>query len=79
MICKSCTKEIYPIGNDEYRHTRTDEARCSLFARPCIEVDRHLDAAAILSEMEARHPTPSPYRAHKPNPDNVEGTFEGEL
>jgi hypothetical protein len=82
MICKNCQKEIrlhldYP---NVYVHVFDWQCQCYMFAEPIMEyVNRHLDAAAILAEMEARHPTPPPYRAHKPNPDYVEGTFEGDL
>ena len=90
MICKNCGKEIatyrpinLPLPKElegVYYHVQGGSQTCALYATPILgHINRHLDAAAILAEMEARHPTPPPYRAHKSNPDNVEGTFEGEL
>ena len=82
MICKNCNKEIrlHPDYPNVYVHSFDWQTQCYLFATPILgHINRHLDAAAILAEMEARHPTPPPYRAHKPNPDYVDGTFEGEL
>ena len=81
MICKNCTKEIYLLHQDDTCYTHVSgKYQCELFATPIIAgINRHLDAKRILAEMEARRPVPPPAKHRQPNPDYVEGSFEGEL
>ena len=77
MICKNCNKEI-ELYFGGFIHSWKGTISCGLVAEPCIKINRKLDAATILAEMEARRPTPIP--AHREyNPNNVGGTFVGEL
>ena len=91
MLCKNCGREIVtynPTPGSQfseglegvYYHVVGGSQTCALYAQPILgHINRHLDAATILAEMEARRPTPAPAKVRQPNMDLVEGTFEGEL
>ena len=60
MICKNCGKEIY-WDDPVYAHIITGSEHCDLVATPILgHINRYLDAATILAEMEARRPAPPP-------------------
>ena len=81
MLCKNCSKEIvWDEKFSVYIHPDLGDVWCGLKATPIFgHINRHLDAATILAEMEARRPTPAPSKPREPNPNYVEGTFVGEL
>ena len=82
MICKNCNQEIQPVGiSGNFIHRQSGLWECRMtFAEPIMgHINRYLDAATILAEMEARRPTLAPVKVRQPNMDLVEGTFEGEL
>jgi hypothetical protein len=81
-VCVHCGVQIQ-LDNSVpkvWYHVGTGSEHCNLIATPPLShTNRHLDAATILAEMEARRPAPPPPKVRQLNPDHVEGHFEGEL